>query len=383
MKKGFAPVLIILVIAAALVIGGLISYGIKTSYFPWQKVEAPPGSQAIAITTHASSDATSDWVTYTSPDNTFIVKHPPGLFESKTFSSPKNGNDEGVISTNNPWNGPTKNSDYFLGFALLQKQPNISLDNFISDYLKKEGSDVNANLLIPKLQKSIKVDGKDARWLEGNLGPAVIHIEVYIGRSETSVIRIEIVGGDYSLKDPITDDRRRLVEQILSTFKFTNSTSALQTYTNKSYGVSFQYPANYKVNDTLQASSLYVVPQTASLNDPNQNYQIILQSGFAINKVQVPKNSTLDSAMDYAINGGYICCAGVYNAKGLFISKEDRQIGGQQARVYKLKILGSETETNEEAYVLNGNYLYSIESNTNTNLVQTYNQILSTFKFTQ
>ncbi|MEK7573805.1 MAG: hypothetical protein AAB531_05260 [Patescibacteria group bacterium] len=158
----------------------------------------------------------STWKTYTSPNKIFTLKYPLSLNVTQKYISnlPSGWLDEGVLSTTQPWNDSfTKNSDYRINFSQVPKSSGESLENFVSRFIKERGG----SFLIPDSKKTIRVDGKESIWYVGNLGPATKHIEVYIPKTNTEVLIVEL----WDNNQPPSVDHQNILDQILSTFKFT------------------------------------------------------------------------------------------------------------------------------------------------------------------
>lgn len=190
------PVVIILAIITIAVAATLI---LQAKFFSKDKTPSPTPIAQISPSPSPKDDLSSEtlvkeetanWKTYSDSSNSFSVKYPQ------------------------KFNG----QDLRITFNLLTKQPDQTLESFVQDYINGRGSQLyDKNLLVPSVKKDTTVEGKTALWYEGNLGPAAKHIEVYILKESKSVVAIEMYGGDI-----ISDNQRTLLNQILSTFQFTN-----------------------------------------------------------------------------------------------------------------------------------------------------------------
>ena len=162
--------------------------------------------------------------TYQSQVGNFSVKYPKGWFVRSDYYSTRTKpilgeQTAGAISSDKDFL-LTKDSafDAFLiVFNIYEKVDYITLDDFILTYKTVDSGEFFYPDIVKEGRKTLKVGGKDAIWLQGNLGPAVEHIEVYIPKDETHVIVVD--GWDWSSK-PIQDKYINLLNQILSTFKF-------------------------------------------------------------------------------------------------------------------------------------------------------------------
>jgi len=165
---------------------------------------------------------------------------------------------------------------------------------------------------------------------------------------------------------------RDAFNQILSTFKFTNSVSIIpsgwKTFKDDQYGIKFEYPGNkYTTQDPPKISCL----QSAGKNLTRCTLEIIDYCGSAdcfdlmsVNIYLDPKDSEFKSDLAESINSTNVI---------------DSNIGGIGA---KKRVYESETKIGEGSsayYVTTSRYSYIIYGDS---LNSTFNQILSTFKFT-
>lgn len=128
--------------------------------------------------------------------------------------------------------------------------------------------------------ENVKTDLAPKEWIEGNYKrysdePGIGSVKEidFAGRSAAEFTGAGDLGSVYKLIAVLYPDKSGLLvisegsksnnfDQILSTFKFTNDTSALKTYTNSQYGFEFSYPS--KVNVGLKSTS-------SVLGDANHN----------------------------------------------------------------------------------------------------------------
>jgi len=215
------------IIIGILVIAGIAGaswYFVKRQSIPspaeQPPVVTPPEVKEKVPPEKAPADETANWKIYTSPNNTFTIKYPPQLYETKQWivNVPIGWKDEGVLSTTRPWNEVfTKDSDFRVEFSLGTKRPEEKLEDFITRTIKEQsGEFYSPKIATPDEKKTIEVDNKQSLWYVGGLGPAVSHIEVYIPKSDTEVVVIAL----WSYKHPPSLAHQTILNQMLSTFKF-------------------------------------------------------------------------------------------------------------------------------------------------------------------
>lgn len=165
------------------------------------------------------------------------------------------------------------------------------------------------------------------------------------------------------------------ITQILSTFKFTESTANLKIYENSEFSFSFKYPSDYKLTENYvnPDHSLYYVSVFKSNNIPqNKGYTITdkqLKVEFYIQKMTVPMT-----------------------AKEYFVQNLEKQDLGSSTNLIgkEVKINGytswyqSSTEiSGSESYTFTNNKIgyFVVKYPFKTSLQKDFDQILSTLKF--
>ncbi len=140
-----------------------------------------------------------------------------------------------------------------------------------------------------------------------------------------------------------------------------------KTYTNGAF--SFKYPSDWDAKDTDS--------QTIVLNPKTRQPQETSHDTILIYRIANPNILTI-SQIIHRPNGSGMCCLGQF-ADSLIKKTESVKISGVEGERY---YLGDGIYPNDETYVLQSGYVYNIENNGGLNFRNIYNQIISTFKFT-
>ena len=142
------------------------------------------------------------------------------------------------------------------------------------------------------------------------------------------------------------------------------SSKDLKTYTNKVYGITFQYPSSFSITDELPKTKTQGGPKTAlELNDTKNNYQISIvidPAGFGI-------------IADKRITLGYSSTKGLFSTKVDPSTEDDEQNLSEDKKILWYQFDGDS---------LSNITIITNAPKTDTKLETITTQILSTFKFT-
>lgn len=239
-QKGFAPILIVFVVAV-LAFGGYYYFGVQKAK------KSEPVQQAKTIQVAPEVDETTSWKTYTNTKFGFSFKYPPNLKEENGCKDPTN-------CSINSFVGPGKGPNNFI-YVSISKGNNFSLpynadgvDTLLSMKIGESKSINNfkpeyftfkrlPDLIISDLSAKTFLSEKSWEFPENTKQK-----RVYINRNNDLILI-----GAYTDSDDIP---LKVFDQILSTFKFTDQnqtadTSNWKTYTNSLWKVSIEYPGNW------------------------------------------------------------------------------------------------------------------------------------------
>lgn len=243
-SKGFAPIFIVIIIAA--LVGGYLLYQNQSKLTPPFQLITKPSPTPI--------DETANWKTYINKYYNFEIKYP----EDATL---RDISVEEV--THEPTNGliditlPRKTMQDFSAGLAIETENNPKLLN-AQDYClsRFKGNDL-------KEKKQINI---------GNIAAYMVKINTHIGPDEimncvTKGNKILILR--YSLdvieNDPLVKEHSKILDLIVSTFKFLSpsptsvDTSNWKTYTNTKYRYSFKYPPEYTIRSCVNCFDLSAV----------------------------------------------------------------------------------------------------------------------------
>jgi len=278
---------------------------------------------------------TSTWKTYTNTNFGFSVKYNP-VFNPDEVT----GSGQQLVSINF---GLMKNN----GFNI-----EISTGDIVGYYRNQIIDHVSEKI---DKEERISVDGVSATKLTYK---QVIVIEKF----DVSKVIVNKNNHDYIITALSSD-----IDQILSTFKFTDSPSSLdptvtwKTYKSDKYGISFKYPKEAKIMGDINSQLFTIISENQAVsflasNNPN-NYEA---SDFFL-KIISPSNP--DSIRDHVffsdakINGiNFI----LFNQDASYFSQQSQPLNGYQVK--------------------SGSYIIGLNFNKGSESL--INQILSTFKFT-
>ena len=160
----------------------------------------------------------------------------------------------------------------------------------------------------------------------------------------------------------IEDEKREqeLIDKIISTVKFydlkTNPNDEWKTYNNEKYGFEFQYPIDWTFN--IRPSDDFLPAETYSILKGNNRISVYPEGMYGDGKIDLSKCTTIK-----------ITVAGKNASR--FSCKDDGIIWLSEVR-FETPLSGREGFT-----IFLGNY------DSNSESIEIFNQILSTFKFTK
>jgi len=262
-NKGIIGIgLILAIVLGIVVVGGGAYYLGKSS--SKQEVKNPETvltnneNQKLLVVENKNIVVPSDWKTYSNTEIGFEFKYPPSVVVDLDPS-------HGSSSTSLGFRGIVKNSS-----GIVTNPQNLD-DSADVDIKNKT---INNN---PGVLESIKVDGQDTKvvcdYIDGTciasiLLPNPVSIK---GLGDDTYFGILVLPEDYL--------PHKYVNQILSTFKFTNSgkaktisTTNWKTYTNAEYGFSFKYPSNWDTPSGSFNGKIFEVYSKESITVPFIDY---------------------------------------------------------------------------------------------------------------
>ncbi len=184
-----------------------------------------PSAKPLTATNSATKNETANWKTYIDQYKTFSIKHPPEFYETKsTYDDTSKVNvsllrkDGGALTNFLPaTRGPNKDGEMSITFDILAKNQSETLKNFVNRWINLNIGEFAPGNVDSNLKETLTVDGKSSLFYQGNLGPSVEHVEVYIPKNDTKVVRVTIYANKSQLP---TSDQITLLKEMLSTFKF-------------------------------------------------------------------------------------------------------------------------------------------------------------------
>lgn len=225
-KEKKLPLIGVVFILLALVLGGVFA----ANYFGLLKFNKTQPTATIASTPTATPDETANWKTYTG--ESFSFKYPPYLNE-KPYAE---GSFGGIFLVSA--------DDYE---AKVQKNimiktlyvPDQNAQTYAEEMREKDGPDADPSSITEIIKLSI--GEKEAYQYEVSfMGRALVTI---IPVNKTDVLRMV---GYFPFGDKNTESDRELLNQILSTFKLTESESEKILYKNIDLGFSLEIPTSWK-----------------------------------------------------------------------------------------------------------------------------------------
>lgn len=332
----------------------IILLGAGGTYLALNSKPNPQSTVSKALPTSVPTptvDPTASWKTYTNLELKYSLKYPPD------------------------WNAITDGSLKINGIR-------ISIGPNATGGFEDFNTKVSITAITPGLNTNIS-SAKDL-MVVGNPPPKVYPtietitfkgLKVYkkIQEDASDLIAFDKDGLVYSIylfhRSHIDNVDPKIYDQILSTFKFTDVSQAVdastwKTHLNSNAGYSFKYPNDYQIMENQKKSVDGVTvstPNTITILSPVMQIGIHYESGVVnLSEVEVAKKFGLNiNGNPYTINGksGYI-----------FV---DTPLGPYGSTIIYIT-------------VNNKSYTFTIESQTSyTQYKQYLDQILSTFKFTQ
>lgn len=251
-KQGLTPIVLI-IITAILLGGGYVAY----------RASQQPGADYLQPTTdnspqekQASADA-NDWKTYRNERYGFEMKYPPDWESGYANPAATEREDFSYIRLR---------SDLTRSISIqvtpaesVSSQPYYLLEGDISKIASQMFSDVS-RFEIVTLNGVPSIKTKEGGFILFHRNP---NFEVFI--SDSSLVSEY---GKYNLVD------QKIIEEMLSTFKFFKSTDIIdwKTYTNDEYGYEFKYPPILHVNRSSYANPGRVLFLTQEKTEPKISF---------------------------------------------------------------------------------------------------------------
>jgi hypothetical protein len=310
----------------------------------WQTVSQIPASVEFPV----HKDITANWKTY-NVQNAFEIKYPSNL----------------ELKENDP-DQQSRSGGLYISYAkiLLDDDAEIRItvqnpdlyetpENYIKKYL---GDD-------PSLYKQLTISSHEA--LQSNPAGNGYFIDTVIFYAP-NIVEIEYASGN-----PPTETNKKLYDQILSTFKFTDhSTANWKTYTNDQYGFEFKYPASWNINKASLTNAVYALgldSEPLNHNDNDLPYGLTIKIYSDISKLDDQK-------------------LGVKNL-GEFLTKYSNLSDPRFVNVKNINLAGqSAYQADAGPNVFGGGFYYYFVHKNNIYEISNFadlreiNQILSTFK---
>ena len=202
-------------------------------------------------------DETADWKTYRNTIHNYEIKYPDDSVSARELNfdislATERSNEVVFIIRDDKESEIDKTSCLTIeSESLIEEQFNLSLSELISDvtndFKKKELININGEEVVKlSFEGSSGLEFTNRRSFLDNEDKDIFFIK---HNNIIFIMTLYIIQED---KNKINSNR--IFNQILSTFKFIEKkeTEDWKTYSNKDYGISFQYPSHWKIkNDEL------------------------------------------------------------------------------------------------------------------------------------
>jgi len=270
--------IILLSVLGLVLVAGIAFAGYKFGQKQSQSGAQPTPTPIVVAT--PTPDPTVDWKTYVEPNNSFTLKYPAKFYETKEHISTllPGWKDAGVLSTAQPWNASIGPENMIIEFSIRPKKTDETLEDFISRTIKEISEEFAPKTVVPEIKRNITVDGKNALWYEGGLGPAIAHVEAYIPQTETSVVVVVAFAESYQLNN----EQKAILDLMLSTFKFLPESLEQGTESWKAESFYSLYSSDGKFTISYPPNCQFTPP-----NPPTQTMSLIKcrlnNSNFNIN----------------------------------------------------------------------------------------------------
>ncbi len=363
MQKGFAPLLIIVLIAF-LGVGG---YFVYTNYLnnPYK----PPVQNTV--------DETTSWKVYTNTKAGFEVKYPERYTEPYTLKGTQGGGRK--VTSKEDDLGITW-GDTSTGVFTIEFYP---FDGSVEELQQKgrKGSGL-AGTETESVVKELTVGGQKAIWTKvtSDVSADELHRIYFTGNQHGFIFESTKVRSDDIPMRILTDAE---ISQILSTFKFSESNSSIgdwKTYVNAKYKYTLKYPVSATI-DELNNTTLVLFGE----NNLSGTFYVSILDNLGVN---IKDLTLLINWCDKFTNQSDI-------PMGSCNINKDRHKGGTLSgkTAFIQESVGEQDHFEDVYYVPYDNYVYKIGvmtsapkelTNTKTDYIfETPKNILSTFKFTK
>ena len=221
-QKGFAPIIIIVLIA--LVAAGAYVLGTKNI------LKLPTFPLTPTLSPSSTTNPTANWKTYTSRDGSFSFKYPENLYTL-------NSNEQNLIFYDSSVRNP----------AFTDQVLNIGVSPYDKSKYQNSGSAISPFDFTDTQGRTWKTDmvlGESSYNFSATLLTAD---KMYIVGIQSGLIK-----GD---EIKFGENHRNLANQILSTFKFLPDTSNWRTYIDPFYNYTIKYPRELSVEPTPSKNS--------------------------------------------------------------------------------------------------------------------------------
>lgn len=209
-SKGFAPILIVVMIAA--LVGGYLLYQNQTKPTPLPTTQLTSTPTSSPESTNSAE--TTNWKTYTNKDNYFSFKYPPMFTVTEKKETFESNNNNGRKMTNN---------QYFYSFStgkIINGNPDFS--GFLVTIFPAFGLTITQNFSFSEDDKKICTNCKITFLLPSNGADEVATYTTMSGSYRIYRVKDNFVEVGGFQDSNILPDKSDLVnlDQILSTFKF-------------------------------------------------------------------------------------------------------------------------------------------------------------------